>query len=268
MITDLADIISGTHRWLRYEQPFPHVLASNVFRPQVFQAMEDEFRGLLARGLSDEPMGNDTMFSRAMGSYDAYGYNFSQDRAGAFDVLLTPAWCRLLAELFDVKATHHVDFGLHHHLPGSRSGWPHTDLAPGWFADDPPRPDCYTLADHSLVNYQTGRSARRAVPGVTEEVRAVAALIYLANDEWHCGDGGETALFGGAGGDRALPAKKVPPINNSVLIFECTPFSFHTFLSNGRSPRNSLIMWLHRSKNEVMHRWDDRSITYWSKGGG
>jgi hypothetical protein len=265
MITDLADIVSGSRRWLRYEQPFPHVVASDVFRPPVYQAMEEEFRGFLARGLSDQPMGIDTMFSRAIRSYDAYNYNFSQDLAGAFDVLLTPAWCRLLADLFSVKATHHVDLGLHHHLPGSRSGWPHTDLAPGWFADDLPRPDRYTLADHRVVNYHTGRSAQHAEDGVVEEVRAVAALIYLANDEWHSGDGGETALFGGAGGDPAQPAGKVPPVNNSILVFECTPFSFHTFLSNIQSPRNSLVMWLHRPKDEVVRRWDERSIVYWAK---
>jgi hypothetical protein len=266
MITNLADIVSGQHRWLRYERPFPHVVATDVFHPLVYKAMEEEFTGWLARGLSDRPMATDTTFSRAMGSYDAYGYNFSQDQAGAFDVLLSSSWCRLLADLFDVKVTHHVNLGLHHHLPGSQSGWPHNDLAPGWFADESPHPDHFTLSDHR-VNYHTGRGAHDCPNGVVEEVRAVAALIYLANEEWHPGDGGETALFAGAGGDPTRPAGIVAPINNSMLVFECTPFSFHTFLSNRRIARNGLVMWLHRPKAEVVRRWDDSSIVYWTKEG-
>lgn len=266
MITDLADIVAGTNRWLRYERPFPHVIANDVFHPVVYKAMEDEFTGWLARGVSDRPMGANTKFSRAMGSYDAYGYNFSQDQAGAFDVLLTSAWCQLLADLFGIEVTHHVNLGLHHHLPGSRSGWPHNDLAPGWFADDPPSPGRYTLSDHR-VNYHTGRDAQDCPNGVIEEVRAVAALIYLANEKWHPGDGGETALFTGAGGVQSRPAVTIPPVNNSMVVFECTPFSFHTFLSNTRTARNSVVMWLHRPKAEVLSRWDDSSIVYWTKEG-
>jgi Rps23 Pro-64 3,4-dihydroxylase Tpa1-like proline 4-hydroxylase len=117
-----------------------------------------------------------------------------------------------------------------------------------------------------VVDYNTGRSAHRDENGKVEEIRAVSALLYLANEEWHPGDGGETAIFDGADGGQAQPVRKIPPINNSILLFECTPFSFHTFLGN-RIPRNCLVMWLHRPKAEVVRRWDDRSIAYWPKDG-
>jgi hypothetical protein len=262
----LENIVSGSQRWLRYELPFPYVVASNVFQDVVYKAMEEEFYGWLARGLSDEPLGFDTRFSRALGSYDAYSFNFSDEQAGAFDVLLSPRWCQLLAALFDVDATHHVNIGLHHHGPGSVSGWPHTDLAPGWFADDEPRPDRYTLFDHTRVDYQSGQVLAGNQSAV-EEVRAVAVLIYLANEPWQPGDGGETALFTGPGAGSAQPAAMVPPINNSMLVFECTPFSYHTFLSNTRTTRNSVVMWLHRPKADVIERWTERPIVSWGTGG-
>ncbi len=264
MMYDLANIVAGTHRWLRYEQPFRYVVATEVFQPHVDTAMEAEFTAWLERGVSDLPSGPDTVFSRAMGSYDAYCYHFTQDRAGAFDVLLSPAWCTLLARLFGVDVTRHVNLGLHHHLPGSKSGWPHSDLAPGWFADDPPHPDHFTLSDHR-VNYHNGRIAESGTQAAVEEVRAVAALIYLANEEWRPGDGGETAVFAGNRGDHQRVAT-VPPVNNSLLAFECTPFSYHTFLSNTRNVRNSVVMWLHRPKAEVVDRWGNRPIVYWDCG--
>jgi hypothetical protein len=257
----LEQLINDGPRWLRYEKPFPHVVASDVFRPAIYDAMVGQFGQLLARGCVDHPMPADTQFSRGMGSYDAYGYNFTASHAGAFRVLLSRAWCDLLAGLFGVAPTHHVNIGLHHHAVGSASGWPHSDLAPGWFAEDAPGEDM-TLSDHSKVDYQNGTVFAPALRS-TEEVRAVAALIYLANPEWHPGDGGETGLYGGPRADVHRPLARVAPVNNTLLAFECTPFSFHTFLSNVRTPRNSIVMWLHRPKNEVLDRWGDRPIVYW-----
>lgn len=257
----LEDLINTDHRWLRYEQPFPHVVATNAFRTEVYDELSREFDQILARGCADYPTGVDTQFSRGMRSYDAYGYNFSQARAGAFEVLLSRAWCNLLADLFGVRATHHVNIGLHHHAVGSASGWPHSDLAPGWFVDDMPGSEP-ALSDHSKIDYESGAVHADGIDGV-EEVRAVAALIYLNNPGWKPGDGGETGLYGGPRSDVARPVSTVPPVNNTVLAFECTPFSFHTFLSNVRSVRNSIVMWLHRPKAEVLDRWGDEPIVYW-----
>jgi hypothetical protein len=55
----------------------------------------------------------------------------------------------------------------------------------------------------------------------------------------------------------------VPPINNSMLLFECTPYSYHSFISNRRSVRNCLVMWLHRPKEEVTARWGETVIEKW-----
>jgi 2OG-Fe(II) oxygenase superfamily len=80
--------------------------------------------------------------------------------------------------------------------------------------------------------------------------------LYLCNPDWIEGDGGETGLYGSREDPVDRPIAVVPPINNSLLMFECTPYSYHSFLSNGRSPRNSVIVWLHREKVEVLSRWE------------
>ncbi len=50
-------------------------------------------------------------------------------------------------------------------------------------------------------------------------------------------------------------------------MFECTPYSCHTFLTNTRNPRNNLVLWVHRTKTEAVSRWGERSIVYWKKKG-
>ena len=49
------------------------------------------------------------------------------------------------------------------------------------------------------------------------------ALYYLANPRWEPGDGGSTGLFTSADDSIEAPSAEMPPINNSLLLFECTP---------------------------------------------
>jgi hypothetical protein len=47
------------------------------------------------------------------------------------------------------------------------------------------------------------------------------------------------------------------------MMFECRPNSYHGFISNKRGARNSMIMWLHRPKQDVIDRWGEDAIVYW-----
>jgi hypothetical protein len=94
-------------------------------------------------------------------------------------------------------------------------------------------------------------------------VRAVAMIFYVANGSWTEGDGGETGLFQSARQSLREPTARIPPEDNSILLFECTPTSYHTFLQNTRRERNSVIMWLHRTKNDAFSRWPEHSLEYW-----
>jgi Rps23 Pro-64 3,4-dihydroxylase Tpa1-like proline 4-hydroxylase len=85
-------------------------------------------------------------------------------------------------------------------------------------------------------------------------------LFYLSNPPWRRGGGGSTGLYRSGDDDIRRPVASVPPLNNSMLLFECTPQSFHGFISNVRTPRNSIVMWLHQTKAQVGQLWGEGAI--------
>ncbi len=89
-------------------------------------------------------------------------------------------------------------------------------------------------------------------------------IFYLANPVRGV-VGGETGLYRAASDPIDRPADVVPPVNNSLVAFECTPTSFHGFMSNRNAVRNCLVMWLHREKTEAIRRWGESSIVYWRR---
>lgn len=250
---DLAGLLAH-RRWVRREQPFPHVVAQNVFVPEFYQQLHDEF----LRVERDNPH----LFERSMKGYDASATDLRRHQNGPLGIFVSRAWHDLMAGAFGVEGTGDVAASIHHHDAGSATGWPHHDLAPGWFPGPRPPADQVRLTDMDAVDYYHGPGERRTVPPPRETVRAVSLLFYLGNPEWEPGDGGETALFASVGDAHRGPSATVPPVNNSLVMFECTPFSWHTFLTN-RKPRNSVVMWVHRDKADAVARWGEQSIVPW-----
>jgi 2-oxoglutarate-Fe(II)-dependent oxygenase superfamily protein len=245
------ETVLANRRWVRRSRPFPHVVAGNVFVDAFYAELDAEFR----RVRNDHP----EAFARNMAGYDASGSELRHHADGPLGIFASRPWHDLLARLMGVSATGDVSGSLHHHEPGGAGGWPHNDLNPGWFADPAPGPDAVRLAATSGVNYHTG--ARPDGVAAHETIRAVSVLFYLANPEWQPGDGGETGLYATQGA--AGPAAAVPPVNNSLVLFECTPYSWHGFISNRRTERNCVVMWLHRERDEVVDRWGAPSIVGW-----
>jgi 2OG-Fe(II) oxygenase superfamily len=252
-----AELLAN-RRWWRHSQPFPHFCARDVLKPEVYLAVEQAFRAVLARGL-DEGV-NPNRLSRSARGYDAYAYHFPPNLSGPLALFLSSAWHKLLAAVAGVEATGDVDGGLHYHAVGSGSGRVHNDLNPGYFVAQP-RTDGINPSRPAVCSYHRGSTRTRAE--VLRRVRAVAMIFYLANEPWRAGDGGETALY--AGVDRRTPSALVPPINNSLVLFECTPYSYHTFVQNRRWPRSSIILWLHRTWSAAIGRWGKNSIVLWPK---
>ena len=141
----------------------------------------------------------------------------------------------------------------------------HNDLNPGWFVDYESG-DGINVVRHEICSYTHGDIF---VEGVApkETVRAVVMLFYLNNPSWHPGDGGGTGLYHYQDDPVGKPAFIVPPINNSLLIFECTPYSYHSFVKNWHHPRNCVILWLHRSKDDAISRWGANKIIAWPERG-
>jgi hypothetical protein len=247
------DGLLANRRWVHRTRPFPHVYARDVFNADFYRSLHEEFE----RIERDEP----ETFLRNMGDYDASGATLDQFRHGPLGVFVSRDWHDMIAAVAGVQATGDINATLHHHDPGSAGGWPHNDLNPSTFAGPPPGPDEVRLGGDGGVGVVSGD--RPEGTPAREVIRAVSLLFYLGNPEWESGDGGETGLFNDIATAAAGPARAVPPINNSLVMFECTPRSWHAFVSNRVKPRNSVVMWLHRAKDEVVERWGDERIAYW-----
>ncbi|HXW35074.1 MAG TPA: 2OG-Fe(II) oxygenase [Acidimicrobiales bacterium] len=248
----MTDLLENRRWWVRTD-PFRHVIARSVFKENVYRSLEQEYRETLAA--------NGKTY---LDGHDLYGETLTADMTGALSVFLSREWHDLLAGFFDVNANCHVACGLHHHDVGSKDGFPHNDMNPGWFARTPDSVlDGVTLPRPDLVRYTDGRVLK---PGVRAEetTRAIAAIFYINNQPWRPGYGGSTGLYRSVKDPSKRPATSVPPINNSLLAFECTPFSFHGFIENNRQPRDSIVMWLHQPKDDVIRRWGEHAIIQYS----
>jgi hypothetical protein len=175
---DLAQCLSN-RRWIRRDEPFPHIVAHNVFTDSVYRQMEQAFQEALTG----------QRFGRNMPGYDASGMVIGPGYQGPFEVFLSLAWQDLIATASGVKTTRDVMASLHHHERGSKSGRPHNDLNPGWFVDNP-RADGANVADVGLCRYEDGRASDGRKPRAT--VRAIAVLFYLNNPPWSVGAGRQT----------------------------------------------------------------------------
>ena len=91
------------------------------------------------------------------------------------------------------------------------------------------------------------------------------------------GDGGETGLYSAYQNELPL-ISRVPPLNNSLLFFEVTPLSYHSFLA-ANTTRNCFVWWYHtdikyafkRNALSVAYRQcyiDDNSFEWWENTEG
>jgi hypothetical protein len=248
----LKDILEN-RRWARCRLPFPHVSALSVFEESFYVALSTQCRAILDSSRPRE---------RASG-YDADIVLLGSDTPYPMNIFLSRPWHDLLEKVLDLKASGDISVAMHRHPSGSRSGWVHNDLTPGWFVDRHQRNGLNNSCD-SGCNYKTGETLVESGQP-RQMVRAATLIFYLNNNErWTYGEGGETGLYGSASDPVERPDKRVPPLNNSLLLFECTPFSFHSFLNSSRG-RTSLVMWLHRSKLEVADLWGKQAIVPWRR---
>jgi 2OG-Fe(II) oxygenase superfamily len=254
--------ILANKSWSRSDDPFPHFTAQNVFVKSIYLKLETAFQHILAQGLGGKYESGVARLSRNISGYDAYGLSFEPNFTGPLRIFLSRAWHDTLATLVGVRATRDLSGGLHHHRVGSRSGDVHNDFNPAYFADTH-LPNGINIADSRLCDYKHGTHCRSGLrPRLC--VRAVAMLFYLNNPTWSPGNGGETGLYRSSTDAVEQPTAVIPPINNSILIFECTPYSYHTFLRNHCHPRNSVILWLHSLAADAVSRWGKGKIVYWT----
>lgn len=245
-------------RFWRRTEPFPHLYATDVFTPEFHEALTAQFREILGRGFGAP--GEPGRFTRNMPHSDAYGYDLPPEQDGPLGLLYSRALLDLLARMLGVAVTADVNAALHHHQLGSKDGMIHNDVGIGYFSEQP-RSDGVNPMDLRRCGYTDGHLANGATR-CHQVVRAVTMIYYLANPPWRPGDGGETGLYRAADADLHRPAAAIPPINNSLVLFENTPAAHHSFLKNHHE-RNSAILWLHRPRADAVARFGERAIFKW-----
>jgi hypothetical protein len=253
----LTEILAN-REWLRRSSPFLHVAARDVFTAEFYAALAAQLRAILARGLSETP--EPVRFSRNIRGYDCYGIGFDLGIREPLAVFLSLEWRDLLNGIFDIAPTPYLFAGSHHHVPGSGNGFVHNDFNPVWFRQSSAGET--RIPDNTLCSYKTGEGSLSSSEKI-EVVRGAVVLYFLLNDGWTQGDGGELGLFASGQSPVGEPAALCPPVNNSLVAFECTPRSFHAFLKNTRIPRTSIIMWTHRPMIDALSRWGEDRLERW-----
>jgi hypothetical protein len=244
--------LSPNGEWWIYERPFRHIRAQGVFRMDVYERIQSAFLEL--RGRADNCA--EPTFKKAQSAYDALILPMQQQLAPRFAPLFERPWIEFLAKLLRLEAIPQIDGALHHIPVSSRSGWVHNDFCSGWF--NRIHTGETTFPDRRNCDYFTG-TAKSAQAQPKEFIRAATMIFYLHNDEWKDGCGGETGLYASSrGGDGEMCA--VPPVSNSLLLFACSPHSWHSLIGNPGCTRNSIILWLHSSLEYAQARWG-RSFT-------
>lgn len=244
----LADLLAH-RRWWVIDTPVRHLRAENVFTNTVYDSIVATFRERMTRG----------DLTRSIAGYDASAAAVTTANAGGFAVFLTQAWHDTIASLLGVAATGDIIATLHHHAAGSTTGTVHNDLNPGWFPQRDAHDTSVQVHDPVACNYRTGES--RTGIATVQRTRAISLLYYFDTPAEVVGGG--TGFYRSVRQQVDRPEFIVPPRNNSLVAFECTPYSFHTFLANFGHERNCLVMWLHRAHEDAVARWGSESIVGW-----
>jgi hypothetical protein len=243
-VADLAPLLAS-RSWERRAEPFPHVVADDVFGRPVYDQLATDF---------------DTLYSTHGNPYNArhdfVGISLTRGGCGSLDLFLSPAWHTLMASLFGIDdPVGWITAGAHRHWPGSRPGFPHNDIFPERLGDS-------TVRGEAIESDRCRPAPRRD----DRVVRAVALLFYINNPEWRPGDGGTTGLYRHWSDDVDDPARLIAPRHNSLLAFECSPYSYHAFMANGRR-RDSVVVFAHRSLSSFQALWGADGVRQYADPG-
>lgn len=212
-------------------EPFPHIVVDNFFKPEVYEALCQQFNEVKAQGLSNEKRVELTKFHSFDMDYDGYVHVPAPtlDATNSRRLFYSLEWNTFVSKVFHQFTTFETSFAFHHHPSGDKTGFVHHDFVDVHFFPTPILPNG-VIAGERPKDAQT--VARR---------RAISLLIYINNEEWQEGDGGETGIYAA---DKVTLLKTVPPVNNRLFAFQTSPISMHAFQTN-KKERNCLIQWFH-----------------------
>lgn len=251
-ITRSSGIAPEGCQWWEYTKPFRHFGATNVFNEATYKELCHQF-SLILDVTNGEREGKYKL-TNVKKNYDALILGLNDTLATEFAPIFTEEWLKSIAQFMNIEFLPRIEGALHSSPPNSKTGWIHTDLCSAWFDEKGTDKEKLMLPPRGRCNYFTGRTSKPdAEPA--EYVRAATMIFYLCNDDWESGDGGETGLYGAHRETKYTDKKLITPINNSLLLFECSPHSYHRFITNPKKTRNSIILWLHSNVENAEARW-------------
>ena len=237
-------------KWLVKRSPYKHAIVTDLLEKQQLALLTENFRRRISSNAAASKVNN----------YDANIVPLKSVDRGAFAPFLDVEWLQLIARAMGLRATLEIDGALHSHPPGSRSGWVHNDYNPGWFGRAA-TPDGMYLNDDEC-NYRTGKVRFDEVRPI-RRMRYLTFIFYLDNPVWQPGMGGETGIYFSESQSVDRADVFVPPLNNTMLLFECGPHSWHAFRTTSFQ-RNSIILWLHRDFDEARQQWPHHDPVNWT----
>jgi hypothetical protein len=244
---DASDALSG--EWWLYATPFLHFRAKNVLNQHDYARVESAFRETL-----NSIVGTGSKELAKAANYDANIISMSPKLAPIFAPFFSRSWIEKIHRLLSLRGISRLDGALHSSAPGSRTGWIHTDFCSAWFDESGDTSIYPVFPNRVMCDYFTGK-AKSGTARPIEYVRAATLIYYLCNDGWQIGDGGETGIYSRARDGSRTASDMVPPVNNTLLLFPCSPHSYHRFITNPKRTRNSIILWLHSTIEDATAIW-------------
>lgn len=226
--------------------PFPHVHIQNFFKEDFYRQICNQFKTVLATGIVEahEPW-SPNKFHKIPYGYDAAYWQPPPDVGLPIKQLFQSVWIDFFSSMFGVPLTKNISLTFHCQLKDSKPFAAHNDYCYVGMPKLEDQDDRVRQFYFENPYFITGSQEAREMD-VSLQMRSVVGLFYLENPKYLAGNGGETGLYRSYEDyTQDNPVKKIPPLSNSMLIFETTPHSFHTYLPNKAKYRNTMLFWLH-----------------------
>ncbi len=237
-------------------KPFPHVNIRNFFKRDFYLSLCHEFETTLQKGVleADEPK-DLQRFQKFHYGFDASHWQLPPNIGAPINLLYQPVWIEFFSKLFGVPLTKNVSITFHSQVFGSKPFSAHNDYCYVGMPKSKPGDDNVKQLFYDAPYFISGPQEAKDL-NLDLQMRSVIGIFYLDNPDYVEGNGGETGLYESYEGYlQNNPVKLIPPISNSMLIFETTPDSFHTYVPNKAKYRNTLLFWLHSDADLKMKRF-------------
>jgi hypothetical protein len=247
-----ATRVSTIETYAVADDPFPHILVDGYLDPEIYHALAETFPEC---GPNTGPTGytmfwGDADYDALIASNAAWRSLFDRFHDQAF----IDSAIAQFSETFEREST--VDLSTAYYVPHQES---RAEKERDALGDKGPAPDALWVR----VDIMQGRVGYCRAPHLDHRRRAISMLIYMCDAE-ECGlEGGELVLHEADG----TAAKTIVPRHNRMVMFPCTPTSFHSVrtIVAQKAPRNFVQVTVSSSMDLWKRAPKSTSAALWSR---